>query len=81
MPRKAPQYTPVCDTAIETVTADEAVAGGAMTLADAAKFLAVSERTVVRLIAEGSLRSAKVKGRRVVLRRSAEIYLASNMED
>lgn len=74
--RKPPVYAALvvrpCDLSPEALAAD-----GGMTVKELAGFLRVCERTAKTLVADGTVPSAKVKGRRVVSLAGARAFLAS----
>ena len=57
-----------------------ACADGALRVTDAAAFLGVSRSKIYELVRSGALCSARVGGRRVVLRASAQALLARSIE-
>lgn len=48
---------------------------GTLSIDDAADFLSVSDRTVYRLEADGLIRTGRVRGKKVVCKRSLMVYL------
>lgn len=80
MPRKAPVYAPLTprprDLSPEALAAEDV-----LTVAETAARLKVSVRTVKYLIADGTLPSAKIGGRRVVSVAGYRAYLAGQFRE
>ncbi len=76
MPRPRPHPTPVD----QLPTVPDLAADGALQVRDAAEWLGVSVKTLLRLVDRGELRAVQIAGRRALLRADLRRYLRALLE-